>query len=76
MDIQKKIGRRIALLRNKKLKLSQQKFSYEVDIDRGFLSNIETGKKAVSIKNLEKIIKGLGVTWKEFFESEEFEESN
>lgn len=72
MDIQKKIGQRIAQLRREELELSQQKFSYEADIDKSFLSHIENGRKNISLGTLTKIINALGVSWKEFFNSNEF----
>lgn len=50
-----KIGARITQLRKAK-KLSQQKFSYEADIERTFLTHIEKGRKNISVGTLERII--------------------
>ena len=48
--MKEKIGLRIAQLRKAK-KLSQQKFSYEADIERTFLTHIEKGRKnALAVK--------------------------
>jgi transcriptional regulator with XRE-family HTH domain len=40
MTIQERIGKRITQLRKEK-KLSQQKFAYEADIERSFLTFID-----------------------------------
>jgi transcriptional regulator with XRE-family HTH domain len=71
MDIKEKIGSRITQLRKAK-NLSQQKFSYEADIERTFLTHIEKGRKNISVGTLEKILVALGVSFKEFFDSKEF----
>lgn len=71
MTIQEKIGKRIAELRKGK-KLSQQKFSYEADIERSFFSHIEKGRKNISVGTLERIFTALGVSFKDFFNSDLF----
>lgn len=73
MEFQEKIGRRIAHLRRERLELTQQKFSYEAELERSYLTRIENGQKNISLQILERIIKALGVSYKEFFNSEEFE---
>lgn len=72
MDIQEKIGKRIAHFRKEKKKLSQQKFAYEADIERSFLTHIEKGRKNISVGTLERILEGLNVSFKDFFDSKEF----
>ncbi len=72
MDIQEKIGKRIAQIRKEKTKLSQQKFAYEADIERSFLTHIEKGRKNISVGTLERILTALGISFKEFFDSKEF----
>lgn len=62
-----KIGLRIKELRNS-LGLSQEKLALKAEIDRTYLAGIEQGKRNPSIKNLEKIIDALEVTFGEFFE--------
>ena len=71
MTIQEKIGKRIMELRKEK-KLSQQKFANEADIERSFFTHIEKGRKNISIGTLERISTALGVSFKEFFESDLF----
>jgi transcriptional regulator with XRE-family HTH domain len=65
------VGERIAQLRNSK-NLSQQKFSYEADMERTYLAHIENGRKNISISTLEKITGALGVSIKDFFDTEVF----
>ncbi|HHK5576332.1 MULTISPECIES: helix-turn-helix domain-containing protein [Neisseria] len=62
-----KIGARIRELR-KAQNLSQEKFALKAEIDRTYLAGIEQGKRNVSMKNMEKIINALGITFHQFFE--------
>jgi len=71
MDLKEKIGLRITQLRKEK-QLSQQKFAYEADIERSFLTHIEKGRKNISVGTLEKITAALDISFKEFFNSKEF----
>jgi transcriptional regulator with XRE-family HTH domain len=71
MDIKVAIGERIAELRKAK-KLSQQKFSYEAEIERSYLTHVEKGRKNISIDTLIKITDALGVSLKDFFNQETF----
>lgn len=69
MEINIKLGNRIRELRKQKM-LSQEALAHISEIDRTYMTKIETGKKNVTVKILEKIIKGLGITFKEFFKEE------
>lgn len=71
MTIQERIGKRITQLRNAK-DLSQQKFAYEADIERSYLTHVEKGRKNISVGTLEKITTALGVTINEFFNHKDF----
>jgi len=71
MDLKEKIGKRITELRKDK-KLSQQKFAYEADIERSFLTHIEKGRKNISMGTLERILTALEISVNEFFDSEIF----
>lgn len=72
MDIKVKIGKHIKSLRNEK-GLTQEKLSYESDIDKTYISEVENGKRNISVINLEKLITILGSTVKEFFNHKDFE---
>lgn len=65
--ITEKIGVRIRELR-KAQNLSQEKFALKADIDRTYLAGIEQGTRNPSVKNLEKIINTLGISFHQFFE--------
>lgn len=62
----KRIGRRISTLRTKQ-DLTLEKLAYENDISKGYLSELEAGKKLPSLKMLEKIAEALEVDIKELF---------
>lgn len=70
MEINVLVGIRIAQLRKKK-KLSQQKFAYEADIERSYLSRIEKGEKNISLSTLEKITTALEISLQDFFDTKE-----
>lgn len=64
--ITQKFGQRIKHLRNN-LGISQEKFALSIDMDRTYYASVESGKRNVSINNIEKIAKGLGVTLEYMF---------
>ena len=64
--IQQEIGKRIKELRLT-LGLSQEKFALQIGMDRTYFAYVEAGKRNISIVNLEKIIKGLNITFTDFF---------
>ena len=58
--LQKKIGLRIKELRLKS-KMTQEKLSELADIDISFLSEIECGKRNISLNTIEKISQALKI---------------
>ncbi len=60
------VGNRIRILRNEQ-ELSQEKLALKANLDRTYLAGVESGKRNISIVNLEKIIIALNVTFHEFF---------
>jgi transcriptional regulator with XRE-family HTH domain len=71
MDIKLKVGQRIKELR-KKLELSQEGLANEAEVDRTYVTDVENGRRNVSIEILERLIKALEVSFAEFFNSKEF----
>jgi transcriptional regulator with XRE-family HTH domain len=71
MDIKLKIGTRIKQLRNE-LGISQEALGLEAEVDRTYVSDVENGRRNVSVEILERLIKGLKVTVGEFFSGKEF----
>lgn len=59
MLITKKLGENIKKIRTKK-KMTQGDVCRALDMDRGYMSAIESGKKNITLLQLEKIAKALG----------------
>lgn len=70
-DVRVQIGLRIKELRAE-ADISQDDLAYSIDMARSYLAEIETGKRNVSIQNIERIANGLGVSLDEFFDSSYF----
>jgi transcriptional regulator with XRE-family HTH domain len=66
MNIQEKFGKRIKELRLKK-NISQEALAHLADLDRTYMTSVENGRRNISIQNIEKIIKALGVSIADFF---------
>jgi transcriptional regulator with XRE-family HTH domain len=71
MDIKLKVGQRIKELR-KKLELSQEALGLKAEVDRTYVTDVENGRRNVSMEILERLIKALDVSIAEFFNSKEF----
>jgi transcriptional regulator with XRE-family HTH domain len=65
--ITEKVGQRIKELRNE-MGISQEKLALKAEIDRTYLAGVESGKRNISIKSLEKIIVSLEISFHDFFE--------
>lgn len=61
INLQEQLGYAIKRLRNAK-NISQEKFAMSIEMDRTYFSSVEAGKRNISLKNIEKIAKGLNVT--------------
>ena len=48
--------------------LSQEKFALKINMDRTYFSSVESGKRNVSLINIQKISDGLGVPISDLFE--------
>lgn len=66
MSIQEKLGKAIVLLR-KERNMSQEAFAFDADIDRRYMSDIENGKRNISLDILERISQNLGLKISELF---------
>ncbi len=71
MDIKLKVGQRIRQLR-KELELSQEALALKAEVDRTYVTDVEAGRRNVSLEILEKLIRALGVSIADFFSSKEF----
>ena len=66
MNIKERLGLKVKKLREEK-GISIEYFANISNVDRTYISDIEKGKRNISIEILEKILKGLGITFEEFF---------
>lgn len=64
--ITKQFGERIKELRNAK-GLSQEKFALSIDMDRTYYASVESGKRNISLNNIDKIARGFGISLEELF---------
>lgn len=66
MSLQVDLGRTISRLRKEK-GYSQEAFANEAGIDRRYMSDIENGKRNISIDILDRVCNKLGIKISEFF---------
>lgn len=66
-----KVGQRIKQLR-KELALSQEALGLRAEVDRTYVTDVEAGRRNVSLEILERLIKALNISLAEFFNSKEF----
>lgn len=64
--ITERFGQRIKEIRNTK-GISQEKFALLINMDRTYYASVESGKRNVSINNIEKIAKGFDISLEELF---------
>lgn len=71
-DIQIAFGKSIRFYRQN-IGLSQEKLALKIGMDRTYYSSIESGKRNISIINIQKIAHGLNVSLEDLFkETEKF----
>jgi len=71
MDIKLKVGLRIREIRVSK-NLTQEKLAFFSGVDKTYISEVENGKRNISIVNLEKLLLSLDVSFQEFFDNPDF----
>ena len=60
-EISKKLGANMKKVRTKK-KLSQGALARLLDVDKGYISNIESGKKNPTLATIQRLADALGVS--------------
>jgi transcriptional regulator with XRE-family HTH domain len=60
MDISTKFGKRVRAIRLKK-EMTQTDLAEKLRVSRNYISRIETGVENMSLKNIEKLARVLGV---------------
>jgi len=73
MDIKLRVGQRIRELR-KKLKLSQEALAFKAEVDRTYITDVENGRRNISVEILEKIIIALEISISDFFNCKDFKD--
>jgi transcriptional regulator with XRE-family HTH domain len=68
IDIRRNLGARIRMLREER-GLSQYAFAEMVSIDRSYLIGVEKGRRNLTVNNLAKISRGLGISLSDLFEN-------
>ena len=71
MDIKQKVGQRIRQLR-KELELSQEALALKAEVDRTYVTDVEAGRRNVSLEILEKLIRALSISVSDFFNFKDF----
>ncbi|KGO83154.1 helix-turn-helix transcriptional regulator [Flavobacterium rakeshii] len=71
MDINQKIGERIRELRKQK-NISQEALANIAEVDRTYMTGVETGKRNVTVKVLERIVEALELDFASFFNDKIF----
>ena len=71
MDIKLKVGQRIKELR-KNLELSQEALANNAEVDRTYMTDVENGRRNISVEVLERIINALHISYADFFNSRDF----
>jgi len=66
-DIRKLYGERLKAFRKKK-GLSQEDLGFKSSLHRTYISEVERGRRNISIVNIAKIAKALNLSIKEFFD--------
>ena len=75
MDIQKAFGQAIKIYRNR-LGISQEQFALQISMDRTYYASVESGRRNISIRNIQKISNGLGISLSELFSCVECNTNN
>ena len=60
-EISKKLGENLKRIRTKK-KLSQGAIARILEVDKGYISNIENGKKNPTLATIERLANAIGVS--------------
>ncbi len=71
MSIKIKVGLRIRELRNE-IGISQEALANKAEIDRTYVTDVENGRRNISIENLNKLVNALNIEFKDFFNSPNF----
>lgn len=74
LDAKMRVGLRAKELRAE-LGVSQEALANSIGMSRTYYAEVETGSRNVSIENIDRIARGLGVSLRGFFDSEVFSDA-
>ena len=66
MNVNKQLGMRVRYLREQK-KMTLEDLSFESNVNKNYLSDLERGNRNPTVKILERIAVALGITLEELF---------
>ena len=52
--------------------VSQEALANKAEIDRTYVTDVENGRRNISIQNLEKLVNALEISFKDFFDAPNF----
>lgn len=67
MNIEKKFGEKVRALR-KQLNISQEELSFRSGLHKNYVSDVECGRRNVSLRAIEQFAEGLEVSIKELMD--------
>lgn len=70
-DIRTRVGLRVKCLRLDR-GLRQERLANDIGMAQSYLAEVESGKRNVSLVNLERIARGLGVPVRDLFDEEPY----
>jgi transcriptional regulator with XRE-family HTH domain len=60
-DVQVRFGKRLRAIRKNK-GISQETLALDAGLDRSYVGGVERGERNISLENMEKLAKALGIT--------------
>lgn len=73
-NIQEAFGKKVRELRQK-MGISQENFADICDLHRTYISDVELGKRNISIENIQRVADALNMTMEELFKEVEKNEA-
>ena len=74
MDIKLKVCSRLKELRAEK-GMSQEEVANTAEMERSFITHIESGRRNISVDTLQRILSALDISFQDFFNTKEFSKS-
>jgi ribosome-binding protein aMBF1 (putative translation factor) len=65
-DLERRFGERIKHLRVS-VNMSQEELSFRSGLHRNYISDVERGRRNISLKALDKLARGLGIALRDLF---------